>query len=554
VAGNSGGRKVFLTPLVLFALMSMSNGQGEDYSTWGHKKSITINTSSSGYAISERLTNFPYLVRLTAADSVFIQSSSPSGGDIRFAKSDGVTPLAYEIESWDAAAKTAAIWVQVDQIIANNASQSIMMLWGKSGVTSRSNGKTVFALAGKHIAVWHFSTGDPLGDATPNALTLTDNGTSEAQSSIIGGGRNLPGMSGTSLSHANDAHLSITDSLTISAWVKSTDASADGKVMGKTTWPPKGYLMGVNANGMDAEVWDTSGTDFRPSGGTIMSNKWVYIAVTYAVGGQMICYVNGSAVKSIPASAMPIGTNADPFYIGRPGWDGSQLLFSGVIDEARLCRTVRSANWIKLSYLNQRIVPGAAPTIKYPKKSIFIPVNTFTDSIKPVITGELDSLIIDPPLPNSLIFNPQNGVITGSANDFTYNAPFCVTAYNELGSGSDTFHLTIDNPTSTVEGARSASATPMMIGLGKSGPVRLYFSIPASTRASDLLFTLYNIKGAEVWSSHYADQQISTGIQSIAMNEDGTRIPNGTYFITMKVDAQGVNSGAIQRMKIAIIR
>ena len=57
------------------------------------------------------------------------------GEDIRFATGAG-TPLAYQIDHWDAAAGTAGIWVRVPAI-KGNARQEIKMYWGKADATER---------------------------------------------------------------------------------------------------------------------------------------------------------------------------------------------------------------------------------------------------------------------------------------------------------------------------------------------------------------------------------------------------------------------------------
>ena len=71
--------------------------------------------------------DFPLLVRLDK-DWFDFSQAQPGGADIRFFTAEG-KPLPYQIELWDAAEGTAAIWVRIPEI-RGNARQEIKMHWG----------------------------------------------------------------------------------------------------------------------------------------------------------------------------------------------------------------------------------------------------------------------------------------------------------------------------------------------------------------------------------------------------------------------------------------
>src|SRR5690606_7967921 len=98
----------------------------EDLSTWDESRDITLNTSATGAAVSDTIVNFPVLIRLGEAEASII-AAADNGNSIRFSKTDNVTQLPYEIESWSPT--SAAIWVKVDTILGNNATQKIRMHW-----------------------------------------------------------------------------------------------------------------------------------------------------------------------------------------------------------------------------------------------------------------------------------------------------------------------------------------------------------------------------------------------------------------------------------------
>ena len=89
------------------------------------------------------------LVRLNKEWFNFSQAKA-NGEDIRFATSTG-TPMAYEIDEWDAAAGTASVWVRIPTI-KGNARQEIKMYWGKADATSESSGAAVFNESNGYLA------------------------------------------------------------------------------------------------------------------------------------------------------------------------------------------------------------------------------------------------------------------------------------------------------------------------------------------------------------------------------------------------------------------
>src|SRR5690606_23679428 len=97
-----------------------------------------------------------------------IIAAANGGASIRFLKADSATIIPHEIESWSSTA--AAIWVRVDTILGNNATQKIHMIWGNSGASSTSNGAAVFDSTKGFAAVYH------LGEASGNVNDATGRG------------------------------------------------------------------------------------------------------------------------------------------------------------------------------------------------------------------------------------------------------------------------------------------------------------------------------------------------------------------------------------------
>jgi hypothetical protein len=340
------------------------------FAGWSHRARITLNTSASGAGVDHDVFGFPVLVRLSKSNFQFGQATG-SGGDCRFAKPDGST-LAFEIEQWDSSRSSAAIWVRVDTVFGGNITQSFDMLWGNSRVAAISNSAAVFDTGNGFMGSYHFN-GD-LSDATFNRFTGVDNTTTDMESGLIGRGR---GFNGSSQYFQVD-HFPDRPCGTISCWLKprvtfnsSTQAtqgiwgkkSSDSldfslSLRGTDFWVgPGGEKTGGTGNLFAKLETTDTGYYLASSTSSFSAGVWYYVSWTWGNGNNYI-YVNGTPEGSDPHSLPVSGPAIDE--IGRSFYDGSNILgggplyFSGTLDELRMDNRLRSADWIKLCYMNQR--------------------------------------------------------------------------------------------------------------------------------------------------------------------------------------------------------
>jgi hypothetical protein len=83
-------------------------------------------------------------------------------------------------------------------------------------------------------------------------------------------------------------------------------------------------------------------------------DTWTHLAVTWLTGGNIIEYVNGVPVKSIPAGPNIIKNTSSDLRIGAEGSSSSpyEWFTNGTIDEARISDISRSDKWIATEYNN----------------------------------------------------------------------------------------------------------------------------------------------------------------------------------------------------------
>jgi hypothetical protein len=340
-----------IAPILLAGLTSQVVAQ---YPGWPHDGSLYILTTPDGADLpaTASVEGFPLLVRLSKEVFDFSQTQ-PNGADIRF--SAGGKPLAYQIEEWDAAKGTASIWVRIP-LIKGNARQEIKLHWGKADAAGESSGSAVFNESNGFLTVMHLS--DPVNPVKDEvgSLTPTDAGTS-ASPGMIGQGRHFDigkGIKGgetiTTLPTGDSPHTS-------EAWFRAEQSNVDILGWGNQEWQGKVVMQLVSPAHMNMDCFFA---DCNVVGGSrIPMSQWIHVVNTYKRGESLI-YVNGVLDGSNASGGAKGGRNnrGAPLAVKSParmyvgGWYGNYR-FVGDIDEVRLSKVVRSADWIKMEYESQ---------------------------------------------------------------------------------------------------------------------------------------------------------------------------------------------------------
>jgi hypothetical protein len=325
---------------------------------WSHSKRVVLNTSAAGAGVSGDVHGFPVLLRLTEANFFFSEARA-NGEDIRFVNSFGA-PLPYEIESWDAGLKRAEVWVTVDTVRGNSSDQYITMYWGGSPgipVLSRSNPAAVFDTTLGFQGVWHMAsaTGAPLADATVNRFEGTPSDTTpESAAGAVGQAMRFNGTS--SCFHIKNTATGRLDfpgfgNYTLSAWVYAdTLDNQFRQIISKSDY--KYALQVHNINEWEfLEFLDGKGWEAVRSPAT--AKAWKHITGVRA-GQNQYLYIDGALVSStIIALDTVLASVSLDVFIGRQS-DVASRYWKGGIDEVRADNVSRSAEWIRLCYMNQK--------------------------------------------------------------------------------------------------------------------------------------------------------------------------------------------------------
>ena len=381
ISPASGSTQNFTSPVTY--TVTAQNGAMQNYSvavqsydTWAHSGSMFIITTPEGANIAAGLTetNFPILIRLNNNNFNFAQAAS-DGRDVRFTTAAGAV-LPYQIEQWDVAGGAASIWVKIPTI-TGNARQEIKMYWGKAGVAAESNGPAVFNATNGYGAVLHMNetVQDVVGSVTP-----TDTGTTLA-TGMIGKGRNFTlgigiwcGNTITNFSQGSAAHSTEAWFRTSAVNCEVVDWGVEGgtgaKVQIRVISPPRIYVDGNFASVVGNVALDPA--------------QWHHVAHTYT-GGVARIFVDGQ----LDASANVTMNLPNPSRMWIGGWYNSYS-FAGDIDEVRISKVARSANWIKLTYENQKPLQTLVGTLVQSGSTFTAspPSVTFNEGTSTAFTGQ----------------------------------------------------------------------------------------------------------------------------------------------------------------------
>ena len=323
----------------------------ELFREWKHSGIVFVLTTPEGADLPATavVENFPLLVRLDKDWFNFSQAKS-RGEDIRFSAGTG-QPLAYQIEEWDAERGTASVWVRVP-VIKGSERQPITLHWGQPNAVSESNGKAVFNADNGFVSVLHLDAAlsDELG-----ALSPKNQGTTAA-SGLIGQGRHFTPGKGI---HGGD-HIATypfsDNAFTSEAWFRpaGTDSTIfywgryATRLNGKTG---DGNEVSLNIGSPASLNWASDGPGGAHADAAPLLGQWNHVAATYENGTSRI-FVNGKLAGSrFHKSAMSI---VQDIVVNVGGMRGSNYRYVGDVDEVRVSKVARSADWLRLQFENQK--------------------------------------------------------------------------------------------------------------------------------------------------------------------------------------------------------
>jgi len=315
---------------------------------WNRIMMITF----SGYDRATVLTNFPVLVVLN--DNIegfsYTHFGSANGTDLRFEDKSG-TEVPYEIESWNPQG-SSYIWVQVPELAS--AETFIIARWGNGDALQPAYTTNGATWSEGYAGVWHMNEPGAVNSVNGHAGTAHGN-----QNAIgyIGGAQSFSRVSGNQYISVGD--IDISDDLTMEAWLCNTYSNPPGDkfVMSKKDsyeW----YQWNVDWN-INFDIIGTSRYVFQKNNMYDLDEPaWTYEAVSYdSSEGFGKGYMTTQADPNTMAQRYVFDKGAGM----APAQNNNELTIScgdnrgyyGRMDEVRLSRVERSADWLWASWKSQ---------------------------------------------------------------------------------------------------------------------------------------------------------------------------------------------------------
>ena len=319
-----------------------------------------IDIAFPGYSGSEALADFPVLVRLSENLKGFRYAdfARDDGFDLCFTDASGKL-LAHEIDTWDTNG-VSSVWVKVPSLTASTTIKA------RYGCAKPIVPKVESVWDADYVGVWHMGERKlPLADSTGASRDITSadgTGIGYGAFGIIGGAVDF-GATGAGRCVNTDDHANLDgfQKMTIEAWTYQTSRPSGGDkntgILGKRNSADSqaSYYLYDNGEAQKTSFYvSSSGSSSQAAGNLVATalNVWNHQVHTFD-GSQSANnakgYLNGEYKSSGTANVSQIFAGSAELHIGS-FQSGDTRNFPGRIDEVRISKCVRSADWIKATH------------------------------------------------------------------------------------------------------------------------------------------------------------------------------------------------------------
>jgi len=327
-------------------------------SNYPYRREITLENDNMDSALS----NFTLLIKLVDGDAV--DKDNIAHGRYTFYDSSG-TQLDFQNEAYSEGASYVNMetWVEIGTLNADattTTDDSIWIYYGYDG-GDQDDGTGAWNADGNWEGVWHLNETDVDGgagdikDSTTNGNDGTTNGGLDGTDQVagrIGGSIDFTSADNDYINAGSDISIDLgTNDFTLSAWVKKDAFGANAHIFEKSDGLNDGYHWRYQATNQ-LRLRIDSGTGTTATSDTAISDTgWHHYAVVADRSGNATSYLDGGSDGSTDISGdsgdlsnteiLRLGANTN----GLAGLDG-------ILDEARISSTIRTAEWIKYSHAN----------------------------------------------------------------------------------------------------------------------------------------------------------------------------------------------------------
>ena len=336
----------------LFPAEPAGNTYASSFNAADYAKSMTI--SFPGYAGISVLSGFPVLVKLSTAISGFSYADfeRTGGDDLRFTDAAG-NLIPHEIDTWNSNG-VSTVWVKVPSL---TSATTITAHYGCALPVAVDSSEV---WDDDYVGVWHLGeSGLPLRESSKTSTGFTKqngSGIQYASSGIVGGSIDFGASGNSRMVTAQDCDaLDGFTNCTVEAWTYQTSHTT-AAILSKRYSNSKNlsYFLYDNGSKTQFNVANTDSTSGNSAQITPTLNQWTHQAYTFSAG-TIRGYQDGAKVGSDKTVSFSTINASDGYlHLGnfnRSGaWNADTRNFPGKIDEVRISKVARSADWIQATH------------------------------------------------------------------------------------------------------------------------------------------------------------------------------------------------------------
>ena len=319
-------------------------------SDYAHAVDITF----SGYTGASALSNFPALVKLSPDIRGFSYGDfrKPGGGDLRFTDADG-NLIPHEIDTWNTNGVSTA-WVKVPSLTASTT------ITAHYGCDKPCVPKVESVWDADFVGVWHLGEKTlPLADSSNVSRDFTSadgTGIGYGAAGIVGGAVDF-GETGNGRSVNADDHRELDGfrKMTIETWTYQASRAEDTGILAKRMEQGNqmSYFLHDNGSATVFTVSADGSAALSPAAALDRDlGRWNHQVHTFdatAATGNVVAYRNGGIAYMANLACESVFAGAAELHLGNLDSGGARN-FPGLIDEVRISKCVRSADWIKATF------------------------------------------------------------------------------------------------------------------------------------------------------------------------------------------------------------
>jgi len=413
---------------------------------------------------TDDLDDFPVLVTISTANLTSLDLSAVVGADVRFTDAISGDELKYEVESWDADADTATIWVKVPRIDKASNSDYIYAYYNYNGTATydQSAADEQAVWNSNYKGVFHLNE-DVVDEATssPHVDSTGTNVNADQAGNVEGAGRIADGQLFDTDDYINVGGLANDIDVTkgtVSVWTELNTTAAERRLFSAKVDPQNNIEI----------FWDDAGDNLtiKYKAGAVISQAQVFAGPVFDEGdgkqhlvtltwdtaagasGEVKAFVDGAQVDTTRTGLGTwIGAINDYVSIGSSGNSAHLEQWDGMIDEVRVSSTARSADWIAASFKSQN---GTFAFNNFgSEEDAVTPGVASTDKAAPTVAITRDDA--SPTNANSVVFSVDfsEDVANVDAADFTLalagvTANATVTVGDAGDADDSTYTVTVD--------------------------------------------------------------------------------------------------------------